>query len=168
MNRKLLPILAASALVAVPLTMAACGGGSSPAAQATTTSAPATSTPTTSTPAAVQTPPGAVVKVNLGKTGEFTIDPSTTSVPAGPVTFQVAQHGKVVHEMVVIRTDVKAAKIPIVAGKADETGNIGETGDMAVGSTKDLSVDLKAGHYALICNLPGHYAGGMHTDFTVV
>ncbi len=26
---------------------------------------------------------------------------------------------------------------------------------------------LKKGHYALICNLPGHYQGGMHADFTV-
>jgi uncharacterized cupredoxin-like copper-binding protein len=28
-------------------------------------------------------------------------------------------------------------------------------------------VKLKAGHYALICNLPGHYAAGQHIDFTV-
>jgi uncharacterized cupredoxin-like copper-binding protein len=25
--------------------------------------------------------------------------------------------------------------------------------------------DLKAGHYALVCNLPGHYKAGMHVDF---
>ena len=26
---------------------------------------------------------------------------------------------------------------------------------------------LKKGHYVLICNLPGHYSGGMRSDFTV-
>jgi uncharacterized cupredoxin-like copper-binding protein len=26
---------------------------------------------------------------------------------------------------------------------------------------------LKAGHVALVCNLAGHYAAGMHADFWV-
>ena len=30
-----------------------------------------------------------------------------------------------------------------------------------------LTIDMKAGHYAVVCNLPGHYAGGMHEDFWV-
>ena len=25
----------------------------------------------------------------------------------------------------------------------------------------------KAGHYALICNLPGHYSAGQHADLTI-
>ncbi len=33
--------------------------------------------------------------------------------------------------------------------------------------TKKLTLDLKPGHYAIICNLPGHYLGGMYTDLTV-
>jgi len=28
-------------------------------------------------------------------------------------------------------------------------------------------VNLKAAHYALICNLPGYYRAGQHIDFTV-
>jgi uncharacterized cupredoxin-like copper-binding protein len=28
-----------------------------------------------------------------------------------------------------------------------------------------LTIDLAAGHYAIVCNLPGHYAAGMHVDF---
>ena len=31
----------------------------------------------------------------------------------------------------------------------------------------ELTVNLEAGAYALICNLPGHYAEGMVTEFTV-
>ena len=32
---------------------------------------------------------------------------------------------------------------------------------------QSLDVSLKAGSYVIICNLPGHYASGMHTAFTV-
>jgi uncharacterized cupredoxin-like copper-binding protein len=28
-----------------------------------------------------------------------------------------------------------------------------------------LTIDLPQGHYAVVCNLPGHYAAGMHQDF---
>ena len=28
-------------------------------------------------------------------------------------------------------------------------------------------VTLAPGHYVVICNLPGHYASGMHADLTV-
>jgi uncharacterized cupredoxin-like copper-binding protein len=26
---------------------------------------------------------------------------------------------------------------------------------------------MTSGHYAVVCNLPGHYANGMHQDFWV-
>lgn len=29
------------------------------------------------------------------------------------------------------------------------------------------TLDLPAGRYELICNLPGHYAAGMYTELTV-
>ena len=35
------------------------------------------------------------------------------------------------------------------------------------GQGADLALKLPAGHYMLICNLPGHYKVGMHTAFTV-
>ena len=52
-------------------------------------------------------------------------------------------------------------------GKASEAGNIGEIGDLQPGVTKTLRLNLKPGHYALICNLPGHYAAGQRADFVV-
>ncbi len=39
--------------------------------------------------------------------------------------------------------------------------------DLPVGESKTLELDLEAGKYALVCNLPGHYAAGMFADFTV-
>ncbi len=51
--------------------------------------------------------------------------------------------------------------------QASEKGAVGEVEDLGQGDTKKLTLNLKKGHYALICNLPGHYKGGMYADFTV-
>jgi uncharacterized cupredoxin-like copper-binding protein len=98
---------------------------------------------------------------------EFSVNPTPTQAKAGKVTFSVHNGGSVPHEFVVLRTDTPAGQLPIKAGRADETGNVGETGDLQVGASKTIAVNLKAGHYALICNLPGHYTAGQHTDLTV-
>jgi uncharacterized cupredoxin-like copper-binding protein len=98
---------------------------------------------------------------------EFSVNPTPTQAKAGKVTFSVKNSGSVPHEFVVLRTDTPAGQLPIKAGRADETGNVGESGDLEAGASKTIAVNLKAGHYALICNLPGHYTAGQHTDLTV-
>jgi uncharacterized cupredoxin-like copper-binding protein len=98
---------------------------------------------------------------------QFSVSPSASRAPAGRVTFRVHNAGTITHEFVVIKTPHAAADLPIKDGRADESGNVGETGDLQPGKTKSVSLKLPAGHYALICNLPGHYLAGQHTDFTV-
>lgn len=101
---------------------------------------------------------------------DMKISVDRTSVPAGAVTFVVKNTGAVVHELVVLQTDVAQDKIPMdmdEAGKMDETGNVGETGDVDAGQSKTFTVTLPAGHYVLMCNEVGHYAAGMHMTFTV-
>jgi uncharacterized cupredoxin-like copper-binding protein len=106
---------------------------------------------------------------------QWSVAPSTSSAPAGSTTFSVTNEGTIVHEFVVERTDTLAADIPIRSfeGEADRINedtagtNEGETGDMAAGATQSLTIDLEPGHYVFFCNLPGHYAQGMHLDFTV-
>ncbi|MBI3647142.1 MAG: hypothetical protein HY240_00005, partial [Actinobacteria bacterium] len=80
------------------------------------------------------------------------------------------------HEFVVLSTKTPAGAFPIVSfeGEANRINedakgvtNVGETGDMEPGMQKMLTIDLSAGHYAVVCNLPGHYANGMHQDFWV-
>ncbi len=71
------------------------------------------------------------------------------------------------HEFVVLATPTLAAKLPMSGGRASEKGSVGEIGEFAAGLTKKLTVTLKPGHYALICNVAGHYTGGQHADFTV-
>ena len=97
---------------------------------------------------------------------EWKVATSSQQASAGKVTFDAKNTGKAPHEFVVIKTDKPAGKLGTGA-RVPESGNVGETGDIAPGASKSVSLKLKPGHYALICNLPGHYKLGMHTDLTV-
>ncbi len=130
-------------------------------APAATAAAPGGSS---STVPAAPVPLGHAVKASLT---EMKITDSVDTVAAGKVKFTVSNDGAVTHEYVVLETPTPAAKLPVSGGRASEAGNIGETGDMQPGQTKTLTLKLKPGHYAIICNLPGHYLGGMYTDLTV-
>ncbi len=112
-------------------------------------------------------PQGGAVNATLT---EMKITLDRASVPAGPVTFNVKNNGTVEHELVVLRTDVAEDKIPADAeepGRVDETGSLGETGEVPVGTSKSFTVTLPAGRYVLMCNEPAHYAAGMHLAFAV-
>jgi uncharacterized cupredoxin-like copper-binding protein len=123
-------------------------------------------------------PPSNLIAVALGETdaSHMFITLSTTSAPAGKVTFVVANQGQHTHEFVVLQTDTPAANFPVASfeGETDRFDedaagtNVGETGDMKAGETKSLVIDMQPGHYAIVCNLPGHYRMGMHQDFTVI
>ncbi len=120
------------------------------------------------------TPPGAAAPAapaaaaaNVGITlDEFTLVPDTGLGRAGRVTFKVRNAGAIAHEFVVLRTTTPADGL-LKGKEADETGNVGEIGDVRPGATKALALTLRPGHYALVCNLPGHYVAGQHADFTV-
>ncbi|WP_245474327.1 sulfocyanin-like copper-binding protein [Mesorhizobium sp. M2A.F.Ca.ET.042.01.1.1] len=49
----------------------------------------------------------------------------------------------------------------------DKAGDKGEVSELDPGASGTLTVDLKPGKYVLICNVPGHFATGMWTEFTV-
>lgn len=151
------PALAAG-FVLLALLVAGCGSSSSGG------SSSATTTPSTTTAAATTAAPATgPVKVDLT---EWKIAPAAATATAGKVTFDVHNSGAATHEMVVIRTDKGAANLGTGA-RVPETGSVGETGDVAAGKSKSVTLKLKPGHYALICNIAGHYSSGMHTDFTV-
>jgi uncharacterized cupredoxin-like copper-binding protein len=61
----------------------------------------------------------------------------------------------------------RASKLPVSGKAASENSAVGEVEDVAAGTSKKLTLNLKKGHYVLICNIPGHYKSGMHADFTV-
>jgi hypothetical protein len=49
------------------------------------------------------------------------------------------------HEFVVLRTDTPAGQLPIKAGRADEAGNVGESGDLEAGASKTVAANSKRG-----------------------
>lgn len=117
---------------------------------------------TTDEPAA---PQEATLEVTLGN---MTIQ-APESVPAGSTVVTAPNTDTVVHEVVFIKTDTPAGKLPTEAnGEAIEQGEVaGEIEDVPPGESLSTTIDLTPGHYALICNLPGHYAAGMYTDLQV-
>jgi uncharacterized cupredoxin-like copper-binding protein len=102
---------------------------------------------------------------------DFTITADPDSASAGEVTFDVTNDAEQTHEFVVFQTDLAADQLPTEeGGDVDEAGEgvelVDEIEDIEAGSTQSLTVTLDAGNYVFICNLPGHYAQGMHTSFT--
>ena len=97
---------------------------------------------------------------------EYQIIPERMDVPAGEVTFDVVNTGEEVHEMVVIKSDMDVAGLPpsAVRGEVDEAA-IGEffgaVEDVQTGASKTGTMTLSPGRYILLCNLTGHYEGGM-------
>lgn len=121
-------------------------------------------------------PGGTTVNVTLQ---EWAVLVDTNSVPAGDITFAVTNDGPdEVHEFVVIKTDLDPGALPTDAtGTVDEAGGdmevIDESEDIPVGETQEMTAELVAGSYVLICNIYEadmghvHYALGMRTAFTV-
>jgi uncharacterized cupredoxin-like copper-binding protein len=103
---------------------------------------------------------------------DYKIQLSSSTAPAGTVTFHITNKAPdMTHEFIVIQTDTPAGKLPLDSSGLVDTAkagkDMGSVKDLQAGATKDLTLDLTAGHYALICNLPGHYQLGMYADFTV-
>ena len=101
---------------------------------------------------------------------EWDLEPSAASVPAGEVTFEVANAGTMDHNFVLIKTDLAADQLNLTGDgtQVDEEG----TGDVIVstdpfgpGETDPETHELVAGHYVMLCNVAGHYQLGMRADF---
>ena len=94
---------------------------------------------------------------------------SATSAPAGVVTFNVTNSGTMVHEFVILKTDILAKDLPVVDGAVveDDYSPVGEVPETDPGKSGTFSATLAAGHYAIICNIADHVAAGMVIDFTV-
>lgn len=107
------------------------------------------------------------VNVSLG---EWDIQPNSLSAAAGDTTFRAKNNGTIAHELVIIKTDMDPAQLPMSGGKVDEdkAGKVvDEIAEFAAGKTESGTFKLDAGHYALICNITGHYQSGMHAGLTV-
>ena len=124
----------------------------------------------TSVPAPTQVATQAVRAVTVDE-GEMYLHPSATVLKTGVVSFVVTNNGSIHHEFVIVTGDPTGTKGD-EPGRVSEGNHLGgdngpEIGDIPPGQTKVLTVTLAAGTYTAMCNVPGHYAAGMHFQFTV-
>ena len=101
------------------------------------------------------------------------ITATPASAKAGEITFEAINSSKdIVHEMIVapMPNPVKSLPYDVNAQRVDEekAGHLGEVAELAPGAAGALRITLKPGKYLLYCNVTGHYALGMWTEFTVV
>ena len=133
----------------------------------TTTTAASADTTASDASATTNANASSTVTVDLAKTSTFSLAPSVASVPAGKVTFDVKNYGTMIHEMVVVKTEQTPQQLAEPDGTANESTSVGEVADIEGGASKSFTLKLLPGHYILLCNLPGHYKGGMYAEFTV-
>ena len=175
-RRRLTLVSATALLAAASLAAAGCGGSSSSSDTSTPTPSAATTAPstaadtsdTTATAPATTAPAAATkVAVVMGKPKEFSLSAVPIQVPAGATTFIVVNKGSILHEMVIVPSAGGAAALRQPDGTASEAGAPGEVPDVKSGGGGQVTVTLPAGRYVLLCNLPGHFAGGMYANLVV-
>ncbi len=131
-------------LVAAAVLVSACGGGAS-------------SSDTGEVPA---------VYLDLS---DFKIVSDHATVTAGRTVIGIRNHASMLHEVIVIKTDLAPDKLPIdgATAKASENGKAGELLNIPAGASRKLVVDLAPGTYVIICNIAGHYQLGMRVGLEV-
>jgi uncharacterized cupredoxin-like copper-binding protein len=93
------------------------------------------------------------------------------TVRAGEVDLSVHNRGPETHELIVVR--VGNPRLPLRADgmtvdeDAIEHSTLGSVDDNGPGHTKSTPLHLTPGRYVLLCNMFGHYRGGMHTELVV-
>jgi uncharacterized cupredoxin-like copper-binding protein len=112
---------------------------------------------------------------------EFIVEPEQESVDSGEVTFVADNQGGETHEFLVVEA-ASADDLPVDDDGAFDEAAFGEDNvldeveDIEAGDTAELTLDLEAGTYVLLCNIveeedagevESHFAEGMHATFTV-
>lgn len=158
--------------------IAACGGDDEDGGDEATSTPAATSPASTTTPsattAATQTQTqaaggGEATTVQTTLT-EFKVELDPTSAEAGEITFETENAGAIPHQLTVIKTDLEPDALPVKDNGTvdlDQVEAVGEIDEFPAGETESGTFTLEAGKYVVICDVPGHYQGGMHAPFTV-
>ncbi|MGA7271563.1 MAG: hypothetical protein WB239_10870 [Acidimicrobiia bacterium] len=105
---------------------------------------------------------------------EWGVDPDTTTVSSGDVTFSATNDGGEAHEMVIVK-GVAPADLPtdenghVIEEELPEGSLVGEIEELEPGSTDSATFNLEAGTYTIFCNIleedqgeaESHFANGM-------
>jgi uncharacterized cupredoxin-like copper-binding protein len=102
---------------------------------------------------------------------DFRITVSRTHLPPGTVVFRAINSGPDSHELIVVRSDRARLRLRADGMTVDEAGLqraiVGTLEPAPAGAKRELRVTLRAGTYTLLCNMYGHYMGGMHSTVVV-
>jgi uncharacterized cupredoxin-like copper-binding protein len=141
------------------------GCGSSSSGDSSSASTP--SSPTTSAPAASTGTAAAGGKFTVVGT-EYAFAPSSISAKAGKVKITLDNKGAIPHELIVLKTSADPGSLKVGQDqRVSEKGSVGEVSEIPGAATKTATLDLKPGKYVYVCNIPTHYADGMHGQLTV-
>jgi uncharacterized cupredoxin-like copper-binding protein len=96
---------------------------------------------------------------------------SLATVSAGDIVFKVKNtSAEMTHQVLVLPyVDGKPYNYNADFLQIDEKtlGKLGEISETDPGKTSELKLTLAPGKYALVCNIPGHFANGMWAILTV-
>jgi hypothetical protein len=112
-------------------------------------------------------PPGKTLRV---EERDFRIG-APDELRAGRVTFSVHNRGPDTHELLVVRE--RGGELPLrsdgltIDEDAVQKDTVGKLEPGKPGSIRVLGVRLEPGRYVLLCNMSGHYLGGMDHDLVV-
>lgn len=120
----------------------------------------------TPTPTATATAASATHHLTVTAT-EYRFAPAALKAKAGKVQITLRNSGKMVHELVVLKTHQSAGSLKVTNGRVSEKDSVGEVSETPAGKTKTSTLDLKPGAYVIVCNIPGHYQMGMRGTLTV-
>jgi uncharacterized cupredoxin-like copper-binding protein len=115
-------------------------------------------------------PLGTPVDVRLA---DFRVKRDAAVVPAGTVSLRILNEGPTSHELIVVRTDRDAGKLPLQRDglTVDEEGPgvdlVDEVGGLDIDDRQTMVLRLAPGNYVMYCNFEGHYLGGMYAALTV-
>ena len=91
-------------------------------------------------------------------------------IPAGRTSFAVDNLGPIRHELIVAHETKGGPPIAADGIDVDEEGledaEVEELEPQEPG-VHTLHLNLKPGRYVLLCNMSGHFKGGMHTELVV-
>lgn len=159
---------------AAATTAAATAAAATTPAVTATAAAPVSAAPTVAPTPQLQTAAPTPAPVAAGPIGvsltDIAIKLDRSSTAAGSVTFSVKNVGTVIHQLVVLKTDIPQNQIPASSsqpGTMTEPGFIAQTSTLNPGGATTLTLTLASGNYVLMCNQPAHYLVGMHVGFVV-
>ena len=102
---------------------------------------------------------------------DFRITLSRTHVTAGDVVIRAENIGPDAHELIVVRSDAARLRLRPDGMTVDEEdlqkSIVGALEPGSAGETRELRLRLDPGTYTLLCNMYGHYMGGMHSTLVV-